>query len=290
MTKPTYYIASFSGGKDSTAMVLRLIELGEPLDEVRCCDTTAEFPAMYRHIEKVKDVVEAAGVKFTTLRPEHNFEYYLADVDVPNRKRDAKHYGVPGLGWPSPKTRWCTKHLKLELMKKHQMELCEKYTVIQYVGIAADEDYRMERKNNQGPDQRHPLRDWGWSEDDAMAYCKSKGYDWEGLYELFKNEKTGRARVSCWFCPLQPYDDLRKLRKHFPDLWGELLRLDSRQWQTFSHGYSVADLDKRFALEDVLGGAGHSLKNRQFFTDLKRLLSGEATVDQILQEREQVTT
>ncbi len=34
MSKPKYYAASFSGGKDSTAMVLRLIELGEPIDEI----------------------------------------------------------------------------------------------------------------------------------------------------------------------------------------------------------------------------------------------------------------
>ena len=43
-----------SGGKDSTAMVLRMIEMGEHIDEVVSCDTYKEFPAMYRHIEKVK--------------------------------------------------------------------------------------------------------------------------------------------------------------------------------------------------------------------------------------------
>ena len=30
----TTYIASFSGGKDSVAMVLKLIEKGEPLDRI----------------------------------------------------------------------------------------------------------------------------------------------------------------------------------------------------------------------------------------------------------------
>lgn len=278
MQKPNYYIASFSGGKDSTAMVLRLIELGEPLDEVLCCDTTVEFPAMYRHIEKVKAVVEATGIKFTTLRAEHDFEYYLADVDVPNRKKESDHYGVPGYGWSSHKIRWCTKFLKLEIIKNYLKPLRDKYEVIQYVGIAADEDYRMGRKENQKAGLLHPLRDWGWTEADAMQYCQAKGYDWEGLYDIFH-------RVSCWLCPLQSYDELRKLRRHFPDLWKELHRLDARQWQTFAHGYRVPDFEKRFALEDALTAAGRSIKNRQFFTDLKRHLAGEVTVEEILRER-----
>lgn len=43
-------VASFSGGKDSTAMVLRLIKEGRPLDEIVFFDTGWEFPQMYDHI------------------------------------------------------------------------------------------------------------------------------------------------------------------------------------------------------------------------------------------------
>lgn len=278
--KPDYHVVSFSGGKDSTAMLLRMIELNYHIDEVVFCDTTMEFPGMIRHVEKVKKVVEAAGIKFATVKSEHNFEYYLSEVDVPNRRKDSNHYGVPGYGWPSHKIRWCTRHLKLDLIRKHFAELRQEYNVIQYIGIAADEDYRMERKGNQDPNHRHPLRDWGWTEAEAMSYCKEKGYDWEGLYEIFN-------RVSCWCCPLKAYSELRKLRRLFPDLWQKLLEMDAKQWQTFAHGYSVADFDKRFALEDALEAAGHSIKNRQFFADLKRHLAGEVTAEQILQERDQ---
>lgn len=278
MNKPEYYAAMFSGGKDSTAMVLELIERGYPLDEVICCDTTMEFPAMYRHIEKVKKTIEDAGIKFTTLRADHNFEHYLAERHIENRKPTAKHFGVPGMGWPSFKSRWCTKYLKTELMRAHLKALHEKYTVLQYIGIAADEDHRLDRKHNQDPSHRHPLREWGWTEKDAIEYCRAKGYDWEGLYDIFH-------RVSCWCCPLQPYSELRKLRRYFPELWEELRRLDAKQWQTFAHDYRIPEIEKRFALEDALTEAGHSIKNRQFFTDLKRHLAGEASVEEILQER-----
>lgn len=278
MQKPDYYISNFSGGKDSTAVTLRLIELGEPLDEVLCCDTTMEFPAMYRHIEKVKAVVEAAGVKFTILRAERDFEYYLCDYEVENRKPQSDLYGKTGYGWPGHKTRWCTASLKTSIVKKYLTERQKEHNVIQYIGIAADEDYRMERKGNQNPNHRHPLRDWGWTEADALAYCFAKGYDWEGLYKVFD-------RVSCWCCPLKSYDELRALRRHYPELWARMLDLDARQGKKFAHGYTVADFDCRFALEDALANAGESITNRAFFADLKRHLSGEVTAQDILSER-----
>lgn len=285
MNKPEYHVASFSGGKDSTAMVLHMIERGDHLDEVVFCDTTMEFPGMIRHVEKVKQVIEAAGIKFTELRAPHDFEYYLAEYEVENRKPGSDFYGVPGYGWAGHLSRWCTKTLKVGIINNHLQELRETYEVIQYIGIAADEDYRLEREQNQDQSHRHPLREWGWVEDDALRYCYARGYDWEGLYELKRNPKTGKARVSCWCCPLQSYEDLRILRHCFPDLWEKLLDLDRRQCKKFQHGYTVADFDRRFALENALTEAGHSISNRAFFADLKRLLDGETTIDEILHDR-----
>lgn len=43
MKKSKWVVAGFSGGKDSTAMVLGMIELGEQLDEVICCDLKARL-------------------------------------------------------------------------------------------------------------------------------------------------------------------------------------------------------------------------------------------------------
>ena len=56
--KQDYIVVSFSGGKDSTAMLLRMIELKEHIDEVVFCDTYKEFPQMYEHIARVRAVVD----------------------------------------------------------------------------------------------------------------------------------------------------------------------------------------------------------------------------------------
>lgn len=277
MTKPTYHVVSFSGGKDSTAMVLRMIELGYQIDEVLFCDTTMEFPGMIRHVEKVKKVIEAAGIKFTTLQDDLSFEEWMLEY-TPERKNPALE-GLRGKSWPGPMTRWCTQRLKERVIKRYLRQLRDRYTVYQYVGMAADERHRLERKQQQEGNKIYPLVDWGWEEADALAFCYQKGYDWEGLYDLFR-------RVSCWCCPLQPLAELRQLRTHFPDLRQRLKDLDAQTWRDFKeNGQSVENLDKRFALEDELTAAGHSITNKAFFADLKRLLAGEVTIEQILMER-----
>ena len=284
MSKPEYHVASFSGGKDSTAMVCHMIERHDPLDEVVFCDTTMEFPAMLRHVERVKRYVEDAGVKFTTLKSKYSFEYWLLEY-TPERKNPALE-GLKGKSWAGPKTRWCTKHLKTELLDRYFRDLSEQYDVRMYVGIAADEQHRLERAQQKGAHKRYPLVDWRWDEADALAYCYAKGFTWDGLYETFRNEKTGKARVSCWCCPLQSLDELRKLRTCFPELWTKLGHLDAQTWRTFKdRDQSIKNLDKRFQLEDALTAEGHNIKNRAFHNDLKRLLAGETTIDGILQDR-----
>lgn len=278
MEKPKLYVASFSGGKDSTAMVIHMIELGAQLDEVIFCDTTMEFPAMLRHVEKIKKIIEGAGIKFTTLRAEKDFEYYLS-AHEPKRKPESDFFGMPGYGWPGVFSRWCTKGLKQKIITDHLRELRKHYDVYQYIGIAADEDYRIERKTNQDKWHRHPLREWGWTEADTMNYCRERGYDWEGLYDLF-------ARVSCWCCPLQSLQDLRTLRREFPELWARLLELDRNQPKPYKSSLTVEQIGRRFALEDEMTARGHSITSRAFHQDLKRLLAGETTIEEVIQERE----
>ena len=126
--------------------------------------------------------------------------------------------------------------------------------------------YRLERENNKK--QLHPLVEWGWDEKTCLQYCYQKGYDWEGLYQLFH-------RVSCWCCPLQSLSELRKLRIHFPDLWAELKDMDERTWRTFRADYSVKELEIRFDFEEERISQGLSITNKDFRQKLKEKIRKE---------------
>lgn len=264
--KPKYKIVSFSGGKDSTAMTLRMIELGMQIDEVICCDTGKEFPAMYRHIQKVRKAIEDAGIKFTLLKAEQTFDYLMFEHHAKRKNKDLEDF--VGYSWAGGRSRWCTSKLKVDLINKYLSELRQKYDVVQMVGIAFDEQYRLERKNNQDTEQEHPLVEWKWTEEDALYYCYSKGFDWEGLYDIFK-------RVSCWCCPLQSLENLRKLRTCFPDLWEELKEMDRKTWRKFKADYSVEQLDIRFQLEEKYISEGKQISNSDFYKELKKLFGKE---------------
>lgn len=273
MSKPEYRVLSFSGGKDSTAMLLRLLEEGVPIDCILFCDTGLEFPAMYRHIEKVE---QAIGRPITRVRCEASFEYLMLEHPVQRKKNTlhARQYGLNrnGYSWPGPKMRWCTQKLKDDPREKFLQPLREKYDVKEYVGIAADEQYRMQRRQNQQPSHVHPLIDWGMTEADCLNYCYAHGFDWEGLYKHF-------SRVSCWCCPLQPLAELRQLYWNYPDLWAQLEWWESQTWRNFRADFSIPELAIRFEFEKSCLADGRSITNRAFFSDLKRLLAEKAEPD-----------
>lgn len=103
-------ILSFSGGKDSTAMLHKMLEKGEQIDEILFFDTSWEWPQMYEHLALVE---EKTGRKITRLRPEKPFDYFAFERLPERTKRIYKGYG-----WPSIKGRWCTR-LKQETMDRY---------------------------------------------------------------------------------------------------------------------------------------------------------------------------
>ena len=118
------------------------------------------------------------------------------------------------------------------------------------------------------------------TEQDCLDYCYARGFDWGGLYRIFK-------RVSCWCCPLQSIDELRKLYTHFPYLWEQLQRWDDLTWRQFRKDYSIRDLTVRFELEKERIANGRSVKNKEFYKELKERIENENHQDAAIQSDNQ---
>lgn len=253
MEKPKMHIVSLSGGKDSTAMLLRMLEEGMPVDIILFCDTGMEFEGLYHHIDKLEKYIDRP---ITRLKSNKSFEYLMLE-HTPKRK-NPELVGRVGFSWPGPRNRWCTAMLKQRIIDRYLRDLAKEYTLVQYIGIAADEPQRVREHN-------YPLVDWGMTEADCLAYCKERGFDWDGLYDIFH-------RVSCWLCPLQSFEELRKLRRHFPDLWEKLRWLDKQTWRTYLKNYSAEQLEVRFSFEDECIKNGIPIKGKAFFDALREKL------------------
>ena len=150
--KPEKYVVSLSGGKDSTAMLLRLLEEKRPVDLILFCDTGLEFPQMYEHLAHLEAYI---GRPIIRLKAEHDFEYYFLHY-TPKRKNPALEQ-YSGMSWAGPRNRWCTGILKTRVVDAYLKELRKDFTVIEYVGIAADEPKRIK-------DISYPLAEWGMTE------------------------------------------------------------------------------------------------------------------------------
>ena len=115
-TKKDFFVANLSGGKDSSCMVLKLLEEKYPVDLILFCDTQLEFFEMYNHLDKFEQYIKRyTDIGITRIKPEKPFEYYFLEHEIHHRKNSAlnEKFGAThkGYGWAGPKMRHRREHL-----------------------------------------------------------------------------------------------------------------------------------------------------------------------------------
>lgn len=225
------YYASVSFGKDSLAMLLKIIELKMPLDEVIFYDTGMEFQAIYNIRDKIRILLYEKNIKYTELRPKEPFLYTM--FEKPVKKRNGTT--VKGYSWCGGRCRWGTTE-KLKEIEKYCKGNYE------YVGLAYDEQQRLnkQRKGN----KLFPLAELKMTEKDCLEYCYQKGYNWnENGIELYKI----LDRVSCWCCSNKNLKELENYYKYLPKYWNKLRFLQTKTDRPMKYNkYSVFDLENKF--------------------------------------------
>ena len=225
------YVASLSGGKDSLAMTLRLIEENKPLTHILFYDTGMEFNAIYRIIDKVEQIVKNTNVEFIRLKPKEDFltKMMLHPVHPGTEK---ERYGYD---WCGGRCRWGTAE-KISTINKYIRTIGNS---IQYVGIAVDEPKRI--RNEEG--KLYPLVDWQMTEQDCLRYCYDRGWNWEEngveLYDILD-------RVSCWCCGNKNLKELKAMHDFLPYYWGLLKGMQSKIDRPFKQGKTIFDLDEKW--------------------------------------------
>jgi len=204
---------NFSGGKDSTAMLLRLIELGERPDKILFADTLMEFPEMYDYINMIEKRI---GQKITRTKPNHNyFEWFFGTFTIGKHKGMMR--GFPYVVSPC----WYQREAKVVPMTKEQ----KGYDSI-LIGYAKGEEKRCMKDKK----FRYPLIEWGWTEQDCINYLEKKGV-LNPLYKKFK-------RLGCWICHKQNKESLKVLKRDYPALWNILLQLNKLDEKGFRPNFN----------------------------------------------------
>lgn len=237
----TEYILCLSYGKDSIACLEAIKRLSLPLDriihaEIWATDTiSADLPEMVEFKKKAdKKIKERYGFDVEHIVPKKNGVKwtYERQFYARNTKKN-KIYG-----FPYQMGAWCN-----SMLKRYTLNYATKKAKdhMQYVGIAYDEQLRISRWTREGFSL--PLVQIGWSEADCRKWCEENDL----LSPIYKTSIRG----SCWFCHNQSIEQLRLLKKNYPELWELLLKWDSDSPTSFKpDGHTVHDFDERFELEE----------------------------------------
>jgi 3'-phosphoadenosine 5'-phosphosulfate sulfotransferase (PAPS reductase)/FAD synthetase len=214
----TQQVAGFSGGDDSTAMVLRLAELGEPFGLI-FTPAHNKLPDLFVHVREI-----AARIGRDVIEPPNRPLTFWID----------HHQALPS--W---RMRWCTRQTKIEptvawLLQHPGSTLC--------VGLRADEETR---EGIYGPyaRYRYPLREWGWTEADVQRY-------------LAQQDVQVPPRTNCALCYDQRLYEWYYLWRDHRDAWEEGEALEAKHGHTFrsdgrdSWPAALKDLRARFERGD----------------------------------------
>lgn len=252
--KDVRHILGLSGGKDSTALALYL-KKEIPDIEYFFCDTHKELPETYEYIDKLEIRL---GKKINRLESNRGFDHWLDVYD----------------GFlPNPRSRWCTKKLKIEPLEK----FIGNDKTISYIAIRADEDRvgYISTRNNIKP--VFPFMRDGLVKSDIYRIIEESGI---GLPDYY----TWRTRSGCFFCFFQRKIEWVRLSEIHPELFEEALKYEQRhsdgRTYYWSSNESLDDLIRRknIITEQYLKKKAkniHPEKGRTLFESLGSIIEEE---------------
>lgn len=193
----------YSGGKDSTALLVEGLKRGLIFDKIVFCDTGLEFPEMYDYIDMIEKLI---GQEIIRKPPTKDFDMFFYGTYI-SGKYEGERRGFPFVTIPC----WHARHSKVRSVKQEMID-----ADIIYLGITKGEEHRgINWKFSEK--YRYPLIEWGFTDKDCLQYCKTNKI-FNPLYLKFK-------RLGCWLCPKQPFKSLQRTLLDYPQFRDRFIKL-----------------------------------------------------------------
>lgn len=214
------HVVQFSGGKDSTALVLWACEeFGADGFVPLFADTGWEHVLTMAYIEHVNRRVLSGRLE--TCRSEKYPNGMISLVELRNRI-------------PSATRRFCTEELKVRpsIQYIRELELRHNDSVTVYQGIRADESASRREAGRRLWDDRYDC----WIERPLYDWTAEQVFDMHAKYELEPNPlyTLGASRVGCFPCIMINHGELRRLSITLPEVWDR-----AEQLEAAAHGRSM---------------------------------------------------
>ena len=268
MIQTERHILGLSGGRDSAALAIFMRQNQPDLPiEYFFTDTGKELPEVYDFLDRLEGFL---GSRIVRLNPDRDFDFWLAEY---------------GHFLPSPKTRWCTRQLKLRPLEQWLRDDLDAGVVVNsYVAIRADESAR------EGYQTTHAnMR--------VFFPLKDAAVDREGVRAILESADVGeptyyswRSRSGCTFCFFQQKIEWVGLLRRHPDAFEDAKAYEKNARDhgspfTWSRGESLEELEQpnRIAqIESDYEARRQRLLSRRKRNPLATLESGGDSVDAFL--------
>lgn len=223
----TRHVLGLSGGRDSAALAVYMRQRHPEIElEYFFTDTGKELPEVYEYLTRLEGYL---GKPIKRLNPDRDFDFWL---------KSYKNF------LPSAQTRWCTRQLKLRPFESWvRSYLDEGETVISYVAIRSDEEYRVGYQS-----KKEKLL--------TKLPFKEASIDKAGVIEILEGAGLGlptyydwRTRSGCTFCFFQQKIEWVRLKERHPEAFEEAksyekTAVDNGSPFTWSQGESLTELEQ----------------------------------------------
>jgi 3'-phosphoadenosine 5'-phosphosulfate sulfotransferase (PAPS reductase)/FAD synthetase len=232
------HIVSLSGGKDSSALAIYLLENYPQLPvEYVFCDTGAELPETYDYLDRLESLLGKPIKRLNALS-------LLKIREKPGRiPFDVWLNEVYGGYLPNPRTRWCTRVLKIQPFEQY----VGNDKAFSYIGIRGDEDregYKSRKppvlSDRPGIVPVYPFKDDAISLSDVNRILEESGL---GLPDYYK----WRSRSGCYFCFYQQLGEWQGLKRNHPEYFERAKtyeRVRGPKKYTWVDGRSLAEVEQ----------------------------------------------
>jgi len=204
-------IVSFSGGKDSTALILWAKENLDSFQTI-FCDTGWEDKITYDYIEHINQTLLDGNLIVLKSEKYDGF----ADLSI-KKKRIA-----------STEARYCTTELKIIPTKKHIEQFEDVHL---YNGIRAEESPRRAAMDENVFDDYLDC----WVHRPLLKWTAKQVFDIQKKYRIKPNPlyKMGFSRVGCFPCIMSNHQEIKALIRSRPDIIDKIRVLENDVGKTF---------------------------------------------------------
>ncbi|SSB97860.1 3'-phosphoadenosine 5'-phosphosulfate sulfotransferase (PAPS reductase)/FAD synthetase [Pseudomonas sp. 43mfcvi1.1] len=221
------FVANHSGGKDSQAQLIKLLEVIPPSQMIvaHACLGEMEWPGA---MELARDQAVAAGLPFILARANKTL------LEMVERRFESRPE-VPS--WPSASTRQCTSDLKRGPIQREVRRYAKANgfkVIVNCLGLrAAESPGRAKRKTFSLMTISNSVNTWyEWLPVHDLSTKEVFGVIADAGQEPHYAYAEGNDRLSCIFCLFGSRGDLRNGRRHHPGLLTQYAALEKHTGYT----------------------------------------------------------